>query len=368
MPDRPSLDSPTEPPSSLLTRPASLWPNSVLADAPAVEAAQHERVATRLDLCHSTLALRVIAGVQAVVGVAGMAGADSALAWADHAAVPAVAALAGTLVWLAVVCTLRHALARWPAPLRAGFAVLVGAGAAVAGWSVLPFLNLAPMSAWQATVAALTGAGLAGGIWAWLALRDKAARPADASARLAELQSRIRPHFLFNALNTALALVRLDPQRAEQVLEDLAELFRAALAESGAAVSLADEIELAQRYLAIEETRFGERLRVEWDLDPAAGRARVPPLVLQPLVENAVRHGVEPAADGGRVLVRSQVRAGSVVVTVRNTVDAKAAARPGSGIALANVRERLALLHDIGGTLDTGLEGDQFVARMRVPL
>ncbi|MGS4768134.1 sensor histidine kinase, partial [Acinetobacter baumannii] len=92
------------------------------------------------------------------------------------------------------------------------------------------------------------------------------------------------------------------------VLEDLAELFRVALADSSASVSLAEEVELAKRYLAIEQIRFGKRLRVVWHLDPAADPARLPPLLLQPLVENAIRHGVEPSARGGKLQVRTERR------------------------------------------------------------
>src|SRR5207249_3240082 len=113
--------------------------------------------------------------------------------------------------------------------------------------------DTAPAVSDASHAAALAGAGIAGTIFQWLQLRAKAKLPADTTARLAELQSRIRPHFLFNTLNTALSLVRLDPNRAEDVLEDLAELFRVALTDSGESVSLHDEVELAQRYLAIEQ-------------------------------------------------------------------------------------------------------------------
>jgi two-component system, LytTR family, sensor histidine kinase AlgZ len=213
----------------------------------------------------------------------------------------------------------------------------------------------------------LTGAGLAGLLWAWLELRARIWHPADAQARLAELQSRIRPHFLFNALNTALALVRTDPERAEGVLEDLAQLFRVALADAGTDVSLDEEITLAQAYLAIEQVRFGARLQVEWDIEARAGSARVPPLVLQPLVENAVRHGVEPAVAGGRVWVRAVVQRGQVVVTVSNTMGDEPAS-PGHGMALHNVRERLRLLHDVAAQCDVWREGDIFHARIVLPL
>jgi two-component system, LytTR family, sensor histidine kinase AlgZ len=201
-------------------------------------------------------------------------------------------------------------------------------------------------------------------------LRSRIWHPANASARLAELQSRIRPHFLFNALNTALALVRVDPARAESVLEDLAQLFRVALAEVGASVSLEEEIELARRYLAIEEVRFAERLQVQWQIDPRVHSARVPPLVLQPLVENAVRHGIEPSAGGGSVTVRAQVIRGQAVVVVSNSLgDADSTVTSaGHGMALYNVRERLRLLHDVAAECTVWREGDVFHARIVLPL
>ena len=108
-----------------------------------------------------------------------------------------------------------------------------------------------------------------------LVLRARGQTPAATTARLEELQSRIRPHFLFNTLNSAIALVREEPAKAETMLEDLSELFRQALADPGESVTLADEIALAERYLAIEQVRFGDRLRVRWDLD-AAGQRRPP--------------------------------------------------------------------------------------------
>jgi two-component system sensor histidine kinase AlgZ len=204
-------------------------------------------------------------------------------------------------------------------------------------------------------------------VFQWLRMRAQARLPAETTARLAELQSRIRPHFLFNTLNTALSLVRLDPARAEVVLEDLAELFRVALSDGGASVSLADEVELAQRYLAIEQVRFGDRLRVTWELDDEAGRARVPPLMLQPLVENAVRHGVEPAADGGIIRVRTRVKLGRAVVSIANTVPPQRS-QPGAGIALRNVRERVRLMHDVAAQFDARHDGDVFRVQIVVPL
>ena len=217
---------------------------------------------------------------------------------------------------------------------------------------------------------ALAGACMAAAIFYWLQLRAQALLPADTTARLAELQSRIRPHFLFNTLNTALALVRVDPARAEGVLEDLAELFRVALgdhSDPAASVTLAEEVELARRYLAIEQIRFGQRLRIQWELDPDAGAARVPPLILQPLVENAVRHGVEPADEGGTIRVRTRVKLGRALVTIANSVP-RAPSRPGNGMALKNVRDRLHLMHDMAAQFETRREDDVFRVQIVVPL
>jgi len=196
------------------------------------------------------------------------------------------------------------------------------------------------------------------------AFRDRV--PADSAARLAHLQARIAPHFLFNTLNTAIALVRQDPARAEAVLEDLADLFRQALADPAQPVCLSDELALARRYLRIEQVRFGSRLRVHWALDPRADGARVPPLLLQPLVENAVQHGVQPSAQGAQVHVCTQRRGDRVGITIRNTVP-HGPGPAGSGLALANVRERLHLMHDVRSRFQAGLSAGVFEVQMEVP-
>ena len=175
---------------------------------------------------------------------------------------------------------------------------------------------------------------------------------------MGELQARIRPHFLFNTLNSAIALVRAEPARAEALLEDLSDLFRHALREPGPVVTLDQEIALAQRYLAIEQVRFGERLRLSWQLDPQAGAAL--------LVENAVRHGVEPSALGAEVCISTERRGERVVIKVKNTLpDGPGVA--GQGLALANVQARLKLLHDVQGQCRSGLQDGWFVVRLEVP-
>ncbi|HSW07227.1 sensor histidine kinase [Aquabacterium sp.] len=369
-------------PAEADTRPASLWPATTRqphADANThfdpsrfdplhdEQQRQRERLSTPFDLCRPAVGLRVLIFIQLVVLVVALPASDHWYDWAFRAVSLAFAGLGGGLIWVPAVCALRGVLSRRPAGVVRAVVVMLGAFASLAGWGLMTLLALAPVTPFAAVAAALSGAALAALVWQWLTMRSVAALPVEASARLVELQSRIRPHFLFNALNTALALVRIDPARAESVLEDLSQLFRVALAETGSAVSLDEEIELAQRYLAIEQLRFGKRLQVVWDLDPAAAAARVPPLVLQPLVENAVRHGIEPAVGGGRVLVRSRARLGMVELLVSNSLPDEPGP-PGSGIALENVRERLHLLHDLAATLETGVVDGQFQARISVPL
>ena len=354
------------------TKPGELGPHtafdvSQFEDPAIARARQVARVAELFDLCQPTLVLRVVLLVQVGVAVTGMAASGSALQWMTQLAMLAFPALAATLLWLATLCAIKGLFARIAPLPRAVVAVLLGGAMAVAGWSLLLPLGMASGGAWPLFTTFLVGMLFASLVWVWLDQRARAARPADASARLAELQSRIRPHFLFNALNTAVALVQIDPERAEAVLEDLAQLFRVALAEVGASVTLAEEIELAKRYLAIEQVRFGDRLAVSWDVDDATSTARVPPLVLQPLVENAVRHGIETSLAGGTVRVRAKLRHGSASVVISNSLPDTPAA-PGAGIALANVRERLSLLHDFGASHETWSSDGQYHARVTVPI
>jgi two-component system sensor histidine kinase AlgZ len=319
------------------------------------------------DVCHPGLALRAVLFVQAALGTGTLLTATSGLQALTLLGPVVIGGLFGTLAWLLLVCGLQRVLGRRPPAQRGPIAVALGAGCALLGWSVLLLIGIVLPETSQAIAVALAGALFAGSLWTWLELRVRSRLPAEATARLAELQARIRPHFLFNALNTAIALVRIDPERAEVVLEDLSQLIRVALENQGEAVTLDEEVDLAQRYLAIEQMRFGERLRVHWRLDPRAGAARVPPLLLQPLVENAVRHGVEPSDEGADIEVRTQVRRGQAVVSITNGV-AQAPSTPGHGIALQNVRERLLLLHDVAASFEARRDDDQFSVRIEVPL
>jgi two-component system sensor histidine kinase AlgZ len=319
------------------------------------------------DACQIGVVLRTVVFVEVVVAIATLFVASTPGEWLVQAATVTGGALPATLLWLVSACGLKKPLQRLPKQWQYTAGAVLGAVSALYGCGLLRLTGVLSTAPWLAS--ALAGTLFSALVMAAMVLRARGQTPAAMTARIEELQSRIRPHFLFNTLNSALTLVRLDPARAEGVLEDLAELFRVAISDSVESVSLADEIELAQRYLAIEQIRFGDRLRVTWELDADASVARVPPLLLQPLVENAVRHGIEPADEGGWIRVRTRVKLGRALIAISNSVPAaSAAARPGNGMALRNVRERLRLMHDVAGQFGTRLEHDAYRVQIMVPL
>jgi len=193
---------------------------------------------------------------------------------------------------------------------------------------------------------------------------------AEAEARLQKLQARIRPHFLFNSLNTIANLIHTDAQLAEDLLQDLADLFRSALGRGGETATLADEIELSRRYLHIEKQRLGERMSVEWDIEELPGDALLPPLILQPLVENAVYHGIQPSRKPGVIRIGGRYRRGQVNLSVRNTLPDEPKGdlhTGGSQMAMDNVRQRLAAMYPgTGRVIEARVEGD-YQVRMVFP-
>ena len=354
------------------TAPRTTGFGNTVFDVVAPDAALRRGPDSAFDVCHVGVVLRALVFVHGVMAIGMVFGAASFAAWLTLTAAGASVALPAVLLWLLVVCALKAQLARAPLGVQWTVVVALGALAAFAASRLIALLLPdAPGGAGFAAVLgagpALAGAAMAAAIFLWLRLMAKATLPAETTARLAELQSRIRPHFLFNTLNTALTLVRLDPGKAEGVLEDLAELFRVAITESTESVSLGEEVDLARRYLDIEQIRFGSRLHVAWELDAQAASARVPPLLLQPLVENAVRHGVEPSPEGGVIRVRTKVKLGRAVLSIANSVP-KEPSRPGHGMALKNVRERLRLMHDVAAQFEMRQDQDVFRVQIVVPL
>jgi len=190
----------------------------------------------------------------------------------------------------------------------------------------------------------------------------------QAKARVHALQARIRPHFLFNSMNTIAALTRSNPARAEEAVQDLADLFRANLSEKRNQIPLSDEIEVARTYQRMEQLRLGERLSVEWKIDSLPRDALVPGLTLQPLLENAIYHGVEPRPDGGVVRVVGEFNKGMITIVVRNPLPApNLTMREGNRLALANIRERLDLMYGERATVKAGRFDDEYIVTLRFP-
>ncbi len=206
------------------------------------------------------------------------------------------------------------------------------------------------------------------GLLAWyFHLRNRAFSPTLSEARLQALQARIRPHFLFNTLNAVLSLIRRDPKRAEAALEDLAELFRTVMADNRELIVLKDEISLCRQYLNLEQLRLGERLRVEWQLDPATEQALVPPMLLQPLVENAVYHGIEPGIAPGLIDIRITLQDTRLRLQLSNPYYVEHQHRQGNRMALENIRERLQLHFDVEARLETRVVGDRYEIEILMP-
>ena len=261
-------------------------------------------------------------------------------------------------------------LSPWLARLtyRLGVAAMLLLVFVLAAGGHLIYMALLPVDlsggALRSGILAVAAGGMVLAYFNW---RHRVLSPAVAEARLMALQARIRPHFLFNSLNAAIGLIREDPRRAELVLENLSDLYRALMAEAGSLVPLSKELELAQAYGEIESIRLGDRLRIQWRSDPAAMDAKVPPLILQPLVENAVYHGIEPAPDGGEVTVSVARQGDELTLTVRNTCASIESGRSGNRIALDNIRERLDLHFDAEARMAAYRTDDEYVVRITLP-
>jgi two-component system sensor histidine kinase AlgZ len=191
----------------------------------------------------------------------------------------------------------------------------------------------------------------------------------EALARIHALQARIRPHFLFNSMNTIASLTRTDPARAEQAIEDLADLFRASLHDAHTQISLKEEIEIARTHERIEQLRLGNRLRVEWEIDGLPLRAQVPCLIVQPLLENAVYHGIEMLPTGGTIHIRGELVQDRIEIEVRNPVLAQQGyrEREGNRMALENIRQRLELAWPGRAWVETAQSDGEFRAKLIFP-
>jgi len=270
------------------------------------------------------------------------------------------------LAALVVLYAAAPLLSTWPygKALAAVFAVVLAVTAAT--FPLPALFGVETSSAQLFAHLAYAAAGTALLAW-YFHLRQRALSPVLAEARLQALQARIRPHFLFNSLNAVLSLIRTDPKRAETAIEDLAELFRTVMSDNRRLTVFADEVSLCRQYLSLEQLRLGERLRVEWLLDPAAEPALVPPMLLQPLVENAIYHGIEPGMEAGLVQIRAERNGDRLRLQLSNPYHPEHQHRQGNRMALANIRERLQLHFDVEARLDTRIAGERYEIDIMIP-
>ncbi len=191
----------------------------------------------------------------------------------------------------------------------------------------------------------------------------------EAKARIQALQSRIRPHFLFNSMNTIASLTRSSPELAEQVTEDLADLFRASLGDASIPVTLAREIEVCRQYLRIEEQRLGARVSTEFHVDALPGDAALPGLTLQPLAENAIYHGIEPAEEGGFIHILGESDDKEIVVRIINSVPngETRSLRSSNRMAQENVEQRLRAFFGKGSSLEASNVHGEYTVELRFP-
>ncbi len=292
------------------------------------------------------------------------------------------------LIWVglpgaALLCVLRGRIAQFSAPAGAalvmGLLLLVVAGISEAAWWILSSPQMNPdalLGRLRVDHGTFLARNLAIGFivgllvlrYTYVTQQWRLNVEAQARSRADALQARIRPHFLYNSMNTIAALTRSDPARAEEAVLDLTELFRASLDEERSLITLAEELDNARAYVRIEQLRMGSRLAVAWNVDALPMQARIPALTLQPLLENAILHGVAQLAQGGEVHIGGSANEGMMLLRVRNPLPLEGEPRAGHGIALDNIRERLELLHGRRASVTAGREGDEFVVQLRFPV
>ena len=308
--------------------------------------------------------LRVIAIVVTLSLIAALADSASPGEFATQfLRITAIAAPA-TLTTLMLWCAERRLLPEFDIVLQRAMAWLTPALVAY-GMTLMLRESIGP---WTPVAHAIAAAALGAGVQHYYELRERAHSPAVVEAKYQALQSRIRPHFLFNSLNAVLSVIRSDPGKAERMLEGIAELFRAVMADTRKLVPLAQEIELCRDYVEIEQTRLGNRLAVDWQIGAYHPRAKVPQLLLQPLIENAIRYGAEKLPGRADIIVRVRQHGFTLEIFVSNPLAPERPEREGNQIGLANIRGRLALIYDLEARVETQVRRDRFELTMTLPV
>ncbi|BBP80574.1 alginate biosynthesis protein AlgZ/FimS [Pseudomonas sp. Pc102] len=280
------------------------------------------------------------------------------------------------LLSAALLCRLRPLLARISAALAGIICCLIVVGLTLSCTAVADYYDLGGPLPRAGEVNLYLRHGLISLIMSALLLRYfylqsqwRRQQQAELRARIESLQARIRPHFLFNSLNSIASLVAIDPYKAEQAVLDLSDLFRASLAKPGTLVSWAEELELAKRYLSIEQYRLGERLQLDWQVDEVPDDLPIPQLTLQPLLENALIYGIQPRIEGGLVRVEAEYRDGVFLLCVSNPFDTGAEPQPSRGThqALTNIDARLTALFGSRASLSVERRDGRHFTCLRYP-
>ena len=318
------------------------------------------------NFCHLGVNLRIALTVEIALAAGVLARVADGAAFRDEFIALSALAQPALLLSLLALCGASRWLRAQPYPLGVALALFIATAVPLllADWMNAQLPDLGKLPLWGVAGFALA---LGAGLLAYFNLRARALSPAITEARLQALQARIRPHFLFNSLNAVLSLVRSDPHRAERALEDLADLFRALMSEARQLVALEDEIRLTRAYLNLEQLRLGDRLQVVWHIDKMPGDALIPPLLIQPLVENAVYHGIEPQREAGEISLNIYRSQDKVHIVVKNPVAEDASHHKGNGIALDNIRERLLLHFDLDASLKSEPMGAVYQVHIVLP-
>ncbi|MCU0952892.1 MAG: histidine kinase [Burkholderiaceae bacterium] len=319
------------------------------------------------DGCNLGVVLRVLVGANVALLLMALAAAgafDAALKQVlTAAAIVQPVALLSLILW----CLLRRSLPRLRLPVQRAVAWTVPV--LVTGLILAAYGQLSPaLHGPQILVYLLLALAAGAAVQHYLELRARAFSPALAEARYQALQSRIRPHFFFNSLNAVLAVVRDDPRRAERMLESISELFRAVMGDVRKLVPFEHELGLCRQYVEIEQTRLGERLKVDWQIGAVHPKARVPQLLLQPIIENAVRYGAEKIEGECEIVVRIRQLGFNLEFFVSNPIAREPIQREGNQIGLTNIRGRLALIYDLEAKLDARVRRDRFELTMTIPV
>ena len=279
------------------------------------------------------------------------------------------------LLSAAVLCRCSSWLAQMPLPRAAALSyLLILSVIALSSWFAQLFLAgffvgqaAVVIDYWRIADHVVISAVFAGITlrYFYLSYQLQARQQAALALQLDALQARIRPHFLFNTMNSIASLIAINPAAAEKAIEDLSALFRASLADNTVETTLANELETCRGYLRIEQWRLGDRLRIHWQIDEQSLSQPVPGLSLQPLLENAIYHGIQPRPDGGEIFISIVFATGVLTIEVKNPLPEIAAPRTGNHLALNNIRHRLQALYGDDAELITERRGDAYVALMR---